>query len=212
MTHKITFAEATARFTKDEFHNARGRAIQEYAELEQALCSLFACLSDIKPDTVGIIFFRITNSRVRDVILEKLLKKKHGNTYSIFWNSFIKLIDQISRRRNEIVHWNALMTFGSEYFISLRPPNFWAWEVGTPEIKTDGLLEFIDKCKFFTSLCNSFEAFITPEIRERSDQGQVQTWHDIFQQETIYPPLNTHPLSPNYTAPGIQPPASPASP
>ena len=92
-------------FIEERFWAVRGRAIQAYAKLEQALCLIFATLCDMPPDVAGIIFFRIVNAGTLHSILERLMKKKHGTTYSSFWGSFLDAIRGTSQRRNEIVHW-----------------------------------------------------------------------------------------------------------
>jgi hypothetical protein len=55
---------------------ARANAIQQYADLEQALCELFSYLSDTNPIVAGTIFFRITSAHSRRAILDKLMRKK----------------------------------------------------------------------------------------------------------------------------------------
>src|ERR1700733_3107289 len=105
MSQYDNFGEYTlSDVNSDPIYALRGYAIGSYARLEEAMCSLFGGLCGLHISTARIIFFRITSSRVRDTIIEKLIKQRHGNTYSLFWSSLARLIDQVSHRRNEIVH------------------------------------------------------------------------------------------------------------
>ena len=83
----------------------RGKAIQSYALLEQSLCDLFGFLSDTKDEIAATIFYKITSTGSRNAILDKLLRRKFGNKYNLFWNIYLKSLRPIDTRRNEIVHW-----------------------------------------------------------------------------------------------------------
>src|SRR5215207_2628240 len=101
-------------------------SIQAYANLEQALCRLFARVSGTTDETAGIIFFRITSFRVRNTIIEKLFRKHFEGEYAEFRNSLIRQLDPIDRERNEIVHWNGVSERVDDEpeVISMRPPTF----------------------------------------------------------------------------------------
>jgi hypothetical protein len=90
----------------DKLWAARAKAIQEYASLEQSLCSLFAYLGGIQQDIAGIIFFKITSAQARNSILERLFKKKFGDQFNLFRSSLIRRLTSIDNERNAIVHWN----------------------------------------------------------------------------------------------------------
>jgi hypothetical protein len=62
----------------------RAGSIEGYANVEQALCHLFASLMGTPMDKAGVVFFRITNSHSRNTIIERLLKKVHNNQYDTF--------------------------------------------------------------------------------------------------------------------------------
>jgi hypothetical protein len=163
-------------------------------------------------DVAGIIFFKIINVGTLYGILEKLLKKKHGATYSLFFNSFLKILrNEISAKRNEIVHWNVTHFVNEDgHELRLMPPNMWEYGPNSPpEITTEKLIEFIDKCVFFGRLCNMFTVVITPEMLANVDAASQRTWRDIFLQPVVYPPPLGHPLNPKPPAPEIQPPPSP---
>jgi len=218
MSENIDLLEESNKAALDPFWAWRGHAIQAYASLEQSLCSLFQHLSGTTKDVASVIFFKITSSRVRDAIIERLLKKKYGNTYSIFWNSMTRLIDVISKKRNEIVHWSAVTVLDDKGFSGMRlcPPNFWDLRAESPFVTTAGLQNFIAECSFLACQCNMFSSFINPLFRAEIARGaspeQMQTWHDIFQQAAIYPPPSTHPLFQKPPEPETQRPPSPGSP
>jgi hypothetical protein len=194
---------------RNQFWAARGFAIQAYADLEQSLCRLFAHLSGTGFDVAAIIFFKITSAGARDTILDRLLKKKHGDTYAAFWNSFQTLVRQVTHKRNEIVHWNAINEVGaSGPKLKLTPPNFWDFDENSPSYTTDDFYAFMKLCDYLCRFCNMFWWFIAPLPSAQRDAATVQTWRDIFQQPAVYPPPSNHPLSPTPQAPETQPPPS----
>ena len=200
--------------TKNSFWDARGRAIQAYADLEQNLCLLLAAFSGMPLDIAAIVFFKITSSRARDAILEKLLKKKHGSTLMAFWKSLESLIGQLTETRNHIVHWNANVFRGEDGIesIELKSPSVWGDYDKTPAITKKDILDFIDKCLFVSRLCNHFAAFLVPQDRSLTTEEQEQAWHDIFQQPVVYPPPDNHPLCQKPKAAETQLPPSQESP
>src|SRR5262249_30994995 len=134
-----------------------GFAIGNYARLEQALCSMLAHLCKISHYDAGVIFFKITNYRARDAILDKLIREHHGTTYSAFWNSLARLIDAVSVKRNEIVHWAYIgSVVDNEVARVLIPPNLASTKHDSPQITQKDLIEFIHKCSFITGLCYKF--------------------------------------------------------
>jgi len=116
---------------EDEFWAIRGKAVQAYANVEQALCRIFAEISGTDLNVAGVIFFKITSAQARAGIMEKLLKKKYGTKFNLFRNSFITQLRQIDTERNEIVHWNVINhvsqndTGDTVVEIVLEPPNYW---------------------------------------------------------------------------------------
>jgi hypothetical protein len=185
-----------------------GAAIQAYAGLEQALFLLFSRFSGTAKDVAGVIFFKITAARARDDILEKLLEIKYGNRYSVFWKSFASLINVVSGRRNEIVHWIATTTTSQGFFeTNLLPPSFWTRPMRTGKVSNDDLVEFAAKCRFICELCGLFQM----ELSQKPEAPPL-AWRDIFQQPVVYPPPSTHPLYKKPKEPENQPPPSPPSP
>ena len=99
---KIDFGDALKLGEQDAIWANRGKAIQSYAILEQALCSLLGDLSEMKRNTAATIFYKIASSDSRNKILEKLLHGKHGKKYNLFWNAYFKELRKIDIKRNEI--------------------------------------------------------------------------------------------------------------
>ncbi len=198
-------------FIEERFWAVRGRAIQAYAKLEQALCLIFATLCDMPPDVAGIIFFRIVNAGTLHSILERLMKKKHGTTYSSFWGSFLDAIRGTSQRRNEIVHWSAMMFVdGSDRLLALTPANIYDFGHNTPApITVTVMVDFTAKCMFLARLGHRLHDILTPNVAAELDPAEVQTWRGIFAQPVIYPPPDSHPLFQTPPAPGSPPPPSP---
>jgi hypothetical protein len=178
---------------EDEFWAIRGKTINGYADLEQSLCQLFAFLGGIERDIVGIIFFKIT-SHQRNSILDRLFKKKFGDQYSLFRNSLTAQLKPIDIARNEIVHWNTEVQIGSatNFEVVLRPPNFWDMNENTPQKTKSDLIDFIEKCSFYSRLCNMF--YMTMDTSLPMPEADKKRWLEIFAQRITYPPPPTHPL------------------
>jgi hypothetical protein len=158
------------------------------------------------------------NARARTKALKQLLQMRHGNKYDVHWNGqpaspgkpkqpgLFALIRQTDEQRNNIVHWRtiAIVSDGKHQDDQLALPDFWYRSPEKPpkEITTADLEEFILKTEFIHRSINMFTWFhgrrgVTPEA--------AQTWPEIFQQPALYPPLDSHPLSPNYVAPETPP-------
>ncbi len=174
-----------ARACRDPFASLRGKALQKYADLEQSLLFLFSILTGMTPDVAGIIFYKLTAARVRNKILDKLVRKYHGADYGTFFNSFDSFIGILSERRNNIVHWTTVCdpecTDLSQHGFTqkaLVPLN--TWEVMDKVIKSMGtsaplgfmdatekitvhdFLDFSARCHFAADLCFHFSAFLQP--------------------------------------------------
>jgi hypothetical protein len=175
----------------------RGHAIQAYANLEQSLCGLFARIADLRRDVAATIFFKITNTQARNSIIERLIRKRYGATYRLFWNSFLKELRPIDIKRNEVVHWNAVNSIGEVdatgrplVRVSLVPPNYWDIDENSPEVTAQDLMDFISKCMIFVRLCNMFLLATGDKMGDRA-----KPWLDVFQQPLVYPLPADHPLS-----------------
>jgi hypothetical protein len=178
---------------------SRGKAIQSYAILEQALSSALAELGGMTRETAVTIFYKITNTGSRSGILEKLLHKKHGTRFNLFWNAYFKELRKIDLRRNAIVHWLSVMYAAMDtdnmmiIGVELIPPSNAG---GEPEdrITSDDLMAFAAQCDAFARLCNMF-------VGATSDRDMPeaikQPWLEIFQQPLIYPLPTGHPVEVN---------------
>jgi hypothetical protein len=201
MTEPTEIEKVTIESPNALFWAVRGNAIQAYANVEYSLCSLLSVFGNIESDVASIIFYKVTSSRARDSILEKLLKKRFGTKYSVFWNSVAKLVGQITEVRNQIVHWQAIDN-QTDKEMQLVPPTFIRMTWGTfPLMRTVDLSAFITKCDFVYRLCNIFWIFLTPLVAGRWAAVDIQTWADVFQQPIVYPPATDLPPSPTMQEP-----------
>lgn len=187
-----------------EFIAYRGIAIQHYQALEQALCTVFSWASGTTPSVAGTIFFKITSTRSRMSILDRLVKKKMGSRYRTFWNAYLKEVGAIDQQRNEIVHWGTGVRVSADKKsarLFLTPPNFWDRSEETPEYSTRDLAAFGDKCDVYARALNMFwlACCSLPDVPE------YQPWRDIFQQPLGYPLPPAHPLARSDTKPAIPP-------
>jgi hypothetical protein len=212
-TIRVNLDKAMEKAAQDELWAIRGRAIQSWATLEQALCNVFSMVAGLRRDIGGIIFFRIVNTPARDAILEDLLKIKFGDRFNLFWNSVLKALKEISGKRNQIVHWNAISNIGSDASgeltveVFLRPPKSWGYDPLAPVVKTQDLKDFMAKCDFYTRACNGFYALMKAPVAGDVviPEEHRKPWVDIFQEPLSYPPPSNHLLSPNYTGPQTLP-------
>ncbi len=176
-----------------------------YANYEQSLAALFAHLMSVTPDYAGVPFFRLNNARARSEILERLLHKRHGSDYNVFWNSLKRYhMRPLDERRNNVVHWGSMAnvflhaeTKEAKVIPSLDPQNFWDRTENTPKAYLDDLYDFMLRCDFVMRLVNMFVLVIsgkTAEIDNAQVQAELQTWREICQQQVTYPPPSSHPL------------------
>ncbi len=173
------------------FYVVRATAINLYAEYEQSLHMVYAHLLRIEPDWSGVTFFRLNNARARLDIVERLLKKRHGDTYNHFWNSLKKHLRRLDEVRNQIVHWTIYdQTQGGKRFMALIRPNFWDIEswANSPYVGAAELYDFMERAEFFTRLLNAWLAVL------RGDEHVPEPWRQMCQQLVPYPPPSTHPL------------------
>jgi hypothetical protein len=196
-------------YPEDGFWAIRGKSIEAYATLERSLSHLFSHLSGIPMNLIGIVFFRIIRSDTVRNVLEDLMDKKYGDTYSLFMNSFWGLLKEISDRRNQIVHWNVIHTV-NDNSIMLVPPDLLEYNTdSTKTITGEDCIIFIDKCLFISRHILGFVEMNTPESSLHSDQAKLQTSRDIFLRPIVFPPPHNHPMFRSARVPENQPPPSP---
>ncbi len=187
---KLTTRQKKVVAAERKLQIARAKAIQSYADLEQALCELFSYLSDTNPQVAGTIYFKITASRARSDILAKLLRMKHKDTYNLFFNSLIKMVAEIDGERNNIIHWH-IQGIGDRgkrgqprfQEMVLLPPNFWTIDENTPAYKLSRLGEFKIKCDFLAKATKGF----VDKLNRRVALGVASP--DIYRQPLEHPPL-----------------------
>jgi hypothetical protein len=173
-----------------EFYLARSHAINEYAKLETTLFFLFAQLMEAKYEYAAIPFFKINNARARKEILEKMLRKRCGDKYSLFWNSLGNHLTGLDQRRNEIVHW-AILGHAKDGRtldrVTLSPAAWWTQEPGFGSIELQHLMDFADKCDTIGHLVSLLMADV---IKPNVDAP----WPKIFAEPVLYPIPAGHPL------------------
>lgn len=186
---------------------ARARAIEEYGNLEQSLCRLFAHLLGVEPDVAAIVFFRISGSWQRNQVIELLLEKKFGSLFDPYWHGLpgqpgkpkstglMVLLRKIDEARNQIVHWTTIQLFKIDAAIGsaqsqevLIPPNVWAFRSEKQMLTVADLNDFSEMTDFVSRSINMF----THHSRDAADLEQP--WRDILQQPCTYPPSAGHPL------------------
>jgi hypothetical protein len=194
----------------DPIWAARGKAIQGYAQLESAFSFLLAQIGGMSTEVAATIFYKITSTGARNAIIEKLLHKKFGNTYNVFWNSFLTAMRSVDTKRNEIVHWLSAVHMGMDANnviyagVTLLPPaQLPAIASAGPMITTADLKEFQEKCQDCGRLITMFSNATTPP--DGSDPQLTQPWLEVFQQPFVYPLPVVHPL--NQPMPTISSPA-----
>jgi hypothetical protein len=184
---------------------ARSSAIGMYASVEQALAALFAQLLRSKPDYAAVPFFRINNARARNAILERLLKKRYGSKYNLFWNSVVKELNILDGERNQVVHWAILTVYNHDRTkivrLKLTPPNYWDRGPNTPKMSMEDIYQFGLKCVF---IGRALIALAKVSSRKRTPKA----WRDICRQPLSYPLPPGHPLNPTDTAWSPQPESS----
>jgi hypothetical protein len=206
--------------TTETFFALRGKAIQEYDLLEQALCLLLGTLARTSKERAAIIFFKITNTDARITILNLLLTQLHNvgeccgdanapclfrkspqKATAGFWGSFVDLVRTIDKRRNEIVHWIATINQDWDLDINQDKPREWVlmpsdtfgWDKDTPSLDAKAIRVFMDECRFLADVCHRFR-FVLDAPSDWTD-AKRKTWLEIFQQPIVYPLPPDHPLS-----------------
>jgi hypothetical protein len=179
--------------SQDHFWATLGHSIQAYSGLEQSMCTLFATLSGMSSEIANILFYKIQSSRLRDLFLENLVKNKYGNKYDKFWDSLSRLIGQVTERRNQIIHGRAGV-HPEAVEIRLVLPHLRDIKDMDLYINTSHLSEFIDQCRYLSTLMQGFWTINDQWWCDRMDPAILKTWQGIYQQEVTYPAPSTHPI------------------
>lgn len=198
---------------------ARGEAIEQYADLENVLCLLFGYLLGVKPNLASIVFFRITNARARNSIIEKLMTEViKKNDYRIYWNSLIKMTGELDGTRNAIVHWqtNWEMRFDEKGLVKknvfgLAPRRLGGRPAPSEEWLDERRLKaFVAKVYFVSTSITTFLTIFNAGRDHRVNEREA--WLQIFPHKAVYPPPETHPIFQRPGAREVLLPASEGSP
>jgi hypothetical protein len=196
----IMIEDAIKISAADKFWEIRAKAIQAYANLEQALASLFAALGAVAPDVGAIIFFKIASSDARNKIIEALFRKKFDDAFNLFRNSLFYQLRPIDQDRNSIVHWNAACQTGHDGTattakVVLTPAAILAGKK-PPIMTTEDLEAFDAKAIFYGRLINMFTLMACNVSQHPIPEHERKQWLEIFSRPIIYPPPEDHPLFP----------------
>jgi hypothetical protein len=198
----------------DPIWATRGKAIQGYADLENALCHLLVAVSDMSWQAAITIFYKITNTNARNSILEKLLHQKCSTKYNVFWNPLSQEIRQIDLKRNEIVHWlaaaNAQMNSEGQLLVgvTLIPPASVVAKTSKIHITSSDLHKFAIRCDEIARITSGLAMRIKPV---EGGPPVDETLPDIFQQPFVYPLPAGHRYLSAIVEPEIHPQSFPAS-
>lgn len=183
---------------------ARAKALESYAGLESSLSMLLSVVLGTDMESAAIVFFRITNTKSRNQIIEALLKKRFGDTFTHYWfgvpntankRGLMSLVRELDGLRNEIIHWHTMTTIDVEAtphtaMAALVPPNF--WHSPSSRRTVDDLLEFIQKADFAS---RSINMFVAHHGGYQNPSPLTDAWRDIYRRPCVYPPPSTHPLA-----------------
>lgn len=145
------------------------------------------------------------------------MRHRYGTTYDAFLNGvpgtpnkrgLMTMLNQLDQQRNEIVHWHVLRNVSDTADeLILAPPAFWL-EQREERKTTADFAEFCAKASFAGRILNMFNVYNSERSIMPSEEFRARwqaTWRDIFQQPCVYPPPDSHPLSPNYKEPETPP-------
>jgi len=191
----------------------RGQAIGAHTSVELNLCNLFQYLLRTDLETAGIVFYAIQNARIRNTTIEKLLKLRHGDDFSFFWNSWRKECKKIDDQRNSIAHW--LLSTTKQIKDGVWQPPESALKHPTYRTKGDWhpvekytaqrLSDFADECYDLAFAIRLFHGYLADgDLQGR----EPEPLHDIFRQPIIYPIPSDSPLSRIWQKPETPPPPS----
>ena len=136
---------------------ARGVAINQYAQLEQSLASLFSTLLQSDYAASSLIFYRIVNTRSRLEIMKGLQKLRYGEEYGIFLSSIWKHVVGLDNERNQIIHWHNVTAISSQdnVPVELRPPAFFSTK-SDARMTVLELQQFASRCDYVSRGINCF--------------------------------------------------------
>ena len=194
----INITEGRRRAGEHELWAARGRAIQGYAGLEEALCQLFASCADLRYDVAVTIYHKLNSKPQRDV-LRDLLKLKFSNTYDLFWKSAFKYLESLATKRNHIVHWSALAVINVDgdgsttADVHLKPANQMPHQFNDGDrLTADDMKAFEAQCDFWAQLIHIFTKTNGARLDAEADFDKA-AWVSVFTHALTYPPAENHP-------------------
>lgn len=160
----------------------RGRALNAFCELEHALASVVASCLGTDEALMEALFLRLS-APARSHTLADVVRRKHGETYGCFWQSYLLELRYLGARRNAVVHWKMRR--------SIRMREGWPEPIGVlvPRNRCGGdrslgvvseveLKIFTDKCRELTELAQMFVKLTSGEL----DDEEAARWEETFGQ------------------------------
>lgn len=149
-------------------HEAVGRAISEYAQVEFTLASILQNLLRISFRDAHCVLFAIQNTRSRNELFQILLEDRFTTAIRKHWATCQKFLQTLATYRNAIAHWHASATLHlllddkarSEWRLSHPVPGYGPSSVGLEQL---GL--FMADCKAIRTDLSSLVAI----AKERPD-------------------------------------------
>src|SRR5258705_11342825 len=96
--------------SEDQLHQAVGRALSEYAQIEFALASILRNLLKIDFLQSHTLLFAIQNYRTRLTTLSELLEARFGTSAKKYWDSCSEALQKLAQFRNALAHCHATQT------------------------------------------------------------------------------------------------------
>jgi hypothetical protein len=200
MVQSIPIRIRTTNRVLTKFNTARGVAIASYANLEHCLVAWFAHLMDAEISYAGVPFFGINNARGRNIMLGRLLRKRYGSKYNLFWNPLEKELNSHAQVRNEIVHWTVLSVvnhLGKLTNVKLIPPNYWDRDANSPKKTIAEMDDFSAQSRYLMRAVDMLHYVASGRKPEQP------AWNEICVRAIPDPLPSSHLLSRSATEPKI---------
>jgi hypothetical protein len=99
-----------ANIREKEIHQAVGKAISRYAQVEFALAEIIRIVLRISFTQAHVVFFSISSIRSRLELIETLLVERFTPTVKQHWNSRSGFLQTLAGVRNAVAHWHSSVT------------------------------------------------------------------------------------------------------
>lgn len=148
-----------------EFHAGVGRAIAAYASVEETQVRLLSVALRTSREIVGVIFYAASNTRVRNEMIEDLLRLAVNDVAASYWSRCAQFLQKLASFRNAVAHWRpshrVRIKFGSGS--PSRATNILINPIPgkkTKALTVDQFPEFISDCKYIQAEILEFASFL----------------------------------------------------